>query len=79
MVARVLNQGFGGQVIEIVVLGRWLCRGDHLRVEQMRQTFDKLEVHRVFVFRGVLARVEQYHALLAVGRAGHEGSLVQRL
>ncbi|MCY1427763.1 hypothetical protein D9M71_436230 [compost metagenome] len=65
------DQGFGGQVIEILLRRWWLGRRNHLGVEQLRQPLGELQVHAVFVLGCALTCVQQHHALLAVGRSEH--------
>ncbi|MOA40839.1 hypothetical protein D3C78_1627480 [compost metagenome] len=58
LVVRRIDEGFGGQVIEVVACCGRLGGGNDLGLEQLRQPLGKLEVHAMFVFGRVFAGVE---------------------
>ncbi|MNJ66571.1 hypothetical protein D3C77_626600 [compost metagenome] len=66
-----INQCFGGQEVVVVIGARGVGGIDNLGIQQLRQALGNLQVNIAFVFGGLLASIEQHHALLAVCRSAH--------
>ncbi len=71
-VALRVDQGFGGQVVDVVRGGVRLIRLCAGAAQQMGEAIGKLEMHRVLVFWRVLAGIKEYHSGLRFAGTGHE-------